>query len=144
MNMDWDDICADVIAYFSEVPDELTDIARELDCYNNFLADNDEVNEYMDYLDDMYWDRALDLINDGLYGHDEEGGDFNLDREYFYYDAYGRLVSTDDHYQSDNYTCYLDDDFVKDLYEYREELEDYLPRYIYRLFKYWKSSGEEE
>lgn len=141
MSMDWDDICADVIEYFKEVPEEFIEVARDLDGYDSILTDNEEVNDYMEYLDDVYYERALDLIHDGLYGNDEDGGNFNLDREYFYYNGYGNLVSTDTYYNSDGdyYTDYLDEDVVRDLYEYRDSLD--LPRYIVRLFDYWESAS---
>jgi hypothetical protein len=139
MNTEWNDICEDAIEYFKERPDDLTEAIRELDYCNNFLVDRDEVNEEMDYLSDMYYDRPLDLIRDAINGYSSHGGDFDLDQDYFYYDSYGWLVSIDEKYNSDEYSYYLDDDLIDEMYRYRDELWDYLPKVIVKLFKYWES-----
>lgn len=97
---------------------------EELDSYNGYL-DNDRyyyMEDLMNYIDTS--DLWNNLIYRMFYGRDndsyitdssgnKEYQQFNPNRDYFYYDVYGNLVSSD--YK--DYSNYFDDDFIDDLLE---------------------------
>jgi hypothetical protein len=95
---------------------------EELDSYNGYLGDNRYYS--MDELNELYYGaEPLELLQRAFYGRDtdyyinEYGrkiyGEFNPNREYFTYNGYGNLVSSD--YKDYNYL--LDDYFIYKLIE---------------------------
>lgn len=98
---------------------------EELDSYNGYLGD-DRYYE-MDLIDEFYNNtNPLELLERAYFGRDDDTwttdhngdktyGEFNPNREYFYYNGYGNLVSSD--YK--DYSCHLDNYFIDAL------LEDY-------------------
>lgn len=97
---------------------------EELDYYNGYLGDNRYYPmEYLtDYIDTS--DLWNSLIYRMFYGRDDdcyitnsqgekEYQQFNPNREYYYYSAYGNLISSD--YK--DYSDYLDDYFIDSLLE---------------------------
>lgn len=95
---------------------------EELDSYNGYLGDNRYYS--MDELNAFYSDaEPLELLQRAFYGHDadyyfdEYGrkiyGEFNPNREYFTYNGYGNLISSD--YK--DYSYLLDDYFIYKLIE---------------------------
>ena len=105
-----------LIDYFKENEDAFIEAIEELDSYNGYLGD-DRYYE-MEYLNEFYFDtEPLDILYRAFYGHDEDTStedrhtEFNPNREYFRYNGYGNLVSTD--YK--DYSDRLDDWFIQNL-----------------------------
>lgn len=65
----------------------------------------------------MFYGRDDDCYITNSQG-EKEYSQFNPNREYYYYDGYGNLVSSDDK----DYSNYLDDYFIDDLLENRSYL----------------------
>lgn len=107
-----------LLNYYKEHEDDFNHDIEELDSWNGYLGD--ERAEPMEYLDEFYqgtW--PTEILTCAFYGHDddtwnEENGDygeFNPNRDYFYFNAYGNLVSTD--YK--DYIRFLDEYFVQEI-----------------------------
>lgn len=95
---------------------------EELDSYNGYLGDDryyfmEDLTNYIDTSD--LWNSLIYHI---FYGRDDdcyitnsqgkkEYSQFNPNREYYYYDAYGNLVSSDDK----DYSTYLNNYFIDEL-----------------------------
>lgn len=118
-------ITSDIINYFEENEDIFEECIEELDNYNGYLCDDRYYN--MDELDEYCSDtKPSDLLARAFYGHDAEVwhtdahgeriyGAFNPNREYFYYNGYGNLVSCD--YK--DYSDKLDEYFINELIDNR-------------------------
>ena len=101
---------------------------EELDSYNGYL--NDDRYYSMDELNDLYsGTEPLELLQRAFFGWDEDTwstdssgnktyGEFNPNREYFTYNGYGNLVSSN--YK--DYSYFLDDYFIDSLIENAEYL----------------------
>ena len=101
---------------------------EELDSYNGYL--NDSRYYDMELLSEFYHGvDAIELLNRAYFGYDadswntnahgeREHAAFNPNREYFSYNGYGNLVSSD--YK--DYSCYLDNYFIDSLIENQEHL----------------------
>lgn len=116
-----------------EIRKELKDLFRdneelfnetieELDAYNGYLGDNRYfyMEDLTDYINTS--DLWSSLIYRMFYGRDDDSfylnssdnkvyGKFNPNRDYFYFDAYGNLISSN--YK--NYSYYLDSFFIDEL-----------------------------
>lgn len=101
---------------------------EELDSYNGYLGDNryysmDELNEFysgtepLEILQRAYFGRDNDTWSTDSIGNKIDG-EFNPNREYFTYNGYGNLVSSD--YK--DYSYLLDDYFISELIENAEYL----------------------
>lgn len=124
-----EEVTAAIIEYFEKNGDIFTDCIEELDSYNGYLGDDRYYS--MDELDEFYRDSdPLEILRRAYYGRDDDTwttdsngdrtyGEFNPNREYFYYNGYGNLVSSDYKDYSallDNWTieamsenrCYID------------------------------------
>lgn len=124
-----EEVTADIIKYFQDNEDVFNDCMEELDGYNGYLGDNRYY--LMDELDEFYRDSdPLEILRRAYYGRDDNTwttdssdnktyGEFNPNRDYFYYNGYGNLVSSDykDYFHLlDNYAieamnenrCYID------------------------------------
>ena len=118
-----------IIAYFEENTDIFNDCIEELDSYNGYLGDNRYYS--MDELDDFYsTTKPLEILRRAFYGHDEdtyhtdsygnrEYGEFNPNREYFAFNGYGNLVSSD--YR--DYSEYIDRYAVEEMAENRHYID---------------------
>lgn len=112
-----------ILEYFEENAADFTQVIEELDCYCGYLGD-DRVED-MEYLDDIFCDtKPTDILYRAFYGYDSDTwtedahgektyGEFNPNRNYFYFNGYGNLVSTDEK----DYSNYLDMYFVDKLIE---------------------------
>lgn len=101
---------------------------EELDIYNGYLNGNRYYS--MDELNEFYSDtEPLELLQRAYFGRDNDTwttdssgnktyGEFNPNREYFTYNGYGNLVSSD--YK--DYSHLLDNYFIDDLIENAEYL----------------------
>lgn len=103
-----------IIAYLKNDEDLFNSCMEELDSYNGYLGD-DRYYE-MEMLNDLYYGaEPLEILRRAYFGRDDDTwttdsrgdrvyGEFNPNREYFYYNGYGNLVSSD--YK--DYTGHLD------------------------------------
>ena len=103
-----------IIDFFRENDELFNACIEELDSYNGYLGD-DRYYE-MEMLNEFYRGTdPLELLERVYYGRDDDTwttdasgnktyGEFNPNREYFYYNGYGNLVSSD--YK--DYSAHLD------------------------------------
>ena len=100
-----EEITADIIAYFKNNEEIFNDCIEELDNFNGYLGENRYY--FMDNLDEIYRDELpTEILCRAYYGRDNDTwttdsngdkiyGEFNPNRDYFYYNGYGNLVSAD-------------------------------------------------
>ena len=134
-----------IMEYYENNEEEWNDTAEELDSYNGFLGDDRYYS--MDEIDEIYNDYpASEVLERAFFGHDEENwhtngygekeyGPFNPNREYFKYNGYGNLVSTD----HKDYTDRLDHWAVAQVIENAESIN--LPDEVQEIID---NIGEEE
>ena len=114
-----------IIIYFKEHEELFNDCIEELDSYNGYLGDD---RYYcMDELDELYnGTEPSEILFRAYYGHDDDTyttdasdnktyGEFNPNREYFYFNGYGNLVSSD--YK--DYSAHLDEWAIEAMSENR-------------------------
>lgn len=118
-----------IIAYFEENKELFNSCIEELDSYNGYLSDNRYYD--MEELDVLFCDTpAIDLLNRAFFGHDEdtyttdsrgdrEHGRFNPNRDYFTFNGYGNLVSSN--YK--DYSGFLDTYTVESMAENRSYID---------------------
>jgi hypothetical protein len=118
-----------ILEYFTENESTFNECIEELDSYNGYLSDSryfsmDELNEHFNGQD------PIEVLYRAFYGHDADTwttdntgnktyGEFNPNRDYFTYNGYGNLVSSD--YK--DYTPLLDEYFIQDLIENRYHID---------------------
>lgn len=126
-----------IINYFEENENDFITTIEELDSYNGYLGDDRYYD--MEELDEFYsGTEATEILRRAFYGYDSETwttdangnkeyGAFNPNRNYFYYNGYGNLVSAD--YK--DYSYKLDEWFVDaiidnagQLYEIPDEVQE--------------------
>lgn len=118
-----------IIDYFNKHESVFNDAVEELDNYNGYLGDD---RYYcMDELDDYFSSQhATDILYRAFYGYDaetshtdahgeKEYGPFNPNRDYFYFNGYGNLVSADYKDYSDRIDKYA----VMEMLEYRDQID---------------------
>ena len=117
-----------IIEFFENNEETFNECIEELDGYNGYLGD-DRYWE-MEYLNELYNDaEPMELLYRAFYGHDDDiyttdssgnrtYGEFNPNREYFKYNGYGNLVSTD--YK--DYSDKLDTYFIDSLLEHKNDI----------------------
>lgn len=105
-----------LLSYYQNNEDDFNHDIEELDYWNGYLGDERVVD--MDFLDDFYQDtEPTEILRRAFYGYDdtyaksEQRAPFNPNRDYFYFNAYGNLVSTDER----DYSSFLDDYSVKEI-----------------------------
>jgi hypothetical protein len=115
-----------IIAYFEENEDVFNAAIEELDSYNGYLGD-DRYYE-MEYLNEFYNStEPLELLQRAYFGRDDDTwttdgsgkktyGEFNPNRDYFYYNGYGNLVSSD--YK--DYSAFLDHHAIESMNENKQ------------------------
>ena len=118
-----------IIAYFESDTDLFNSCMEELDIYNGYLGD-DRCYE-MEMLNNLYCgSEPLEILRRAFFGRDDDTwtadsrgcrtyGEFNPNREYFYYNGYGNLVSSD--YK--DYTGYLDKYAIEAMSENRAYID---------------------
>jgi len=116
-----DTIIEKIIDFFKENEELFNSCIEELDGYNGFLGDNRYYP--MEELNELYRDtEPLEMLYRVFYGRDDDTwttdahgkksyGEFNPNRDYFYYNGYGNLVSSD--YK--DYSAYLDHYVIEDM-----------------------------
>ena len=117
-----------IIEFFEDNEEVFISCIEDLDSYNGYLGDDRMY--YMEDLDELYCEvSAVEVLTRAFYGHDaetwhtdshgeKEYGAFNPNREFFYFNGYGNLVSCD--YK--DYSDHLDHYFVENLAKYRKEI----------------------
>ena len=122
-------ITDEIIAYFQDHEDIYNEAAEELDAYNGYLGDDRYYS--MDELDDLYnGTEPTEILYRAFYGRDEdvwttdasgnrEYGPFNPNREYFKYNGYGNLVSSN--YK--DYSMLLDRYIIESMLENRDYID---------------------
>lgn len=120
-----DQIAAEIVEFFKVSNDALTECIEELDDYNGYLNDDRHYDMYM--LNDVFsGTEPSEILRRAFYGHDAETwttdscgyrkyGAFNPNREYFHFDGYGNLVSSD----CKDYSAFNDKYLVRELSEHR-------------------------
>ena len=100
-----ENVIADIIQYFKENEDVFNDCVEELDGYNGYLGDDRYCS--MEELNDIYAEKEpQEILFRAFYGfdadswHTDSSGNkiyevFNPNRDYFYFNGYGNLVSSD-------------------------------------------------
>jgi hypothetical protein len=117
-----------IIEYFENNEDVFNELIEELDGWNGYL--NDDRYYDMETLNEFYNGiEPLELLYRVFYGHDEDNyttdssgnksyAEFNPNREFFKYNAYGNLVSSN--YK--DYSALLDPYLIESLSENRQYL----------------------
>lgn len=107
-----------LLAYYKENTEDFNHDIEELDDYNGYLCDDRYFS--MEELDDLYQGfDPLTLLRLAFYGYDEDNStleknaQFNPNRDYFYINGLGNLVSTD----QQDYSDFLNEDFVEEIIE---------------------------
>lgn len=120
--------------YFEENEEEFNEAIEELDSYNGYLNDDRYYSMYD--LDELYHDTdASEILARAFYGYDEMYTDkdgnhtepFNPNREYFRYNGYGNLVSTDCKDYSDHLDSYFVENYIDNaaqLYNVPDEVQE--------------------
>lgn len=118
-----------IIEFFNENEDLFNSCMEELDSYNGYLGDDRYYS--MDELDEFYnGTEPLEIFRRAYYGRDDDTyttdsngnrtyGEFNPNRDYFYYNGYGNLVSSD--YK--DYTAHLDEYAIEAMSENRPYID---------------------
>ena len=136
------DLVAKLYNHFKENEDDFNDSIEELDSYNGYLGDDryysmDELYELNPVSSQDDFDGLMNRI---YYGHDDDNGDgsaFCPNRNYFYYNGYGNLVSSD--YK--DYTDKLDDYFIDELIENYNSLT--LPDGVEEIFEEYENQDDD-
>ena len=120
--MERTDIIDEIIELLESDEELLIEAVEQLDDWNGFL----DYNRYfdMELLEDVLYSRdVIDTLNMAYFGRDEDSwneySSFNPNRNYFRFNGYGNLVSSD----HKEYSSFLTEDFIQDLYENRYKLE---------------------
>lgn len=117
-----------LLNYYKEHEEDFNHDIEELDSWNGILGDNRI--EDMDILNEIYQGTEVtEILRRAYFGHDDDSwhdengekvyGEFNPNRDYFYFNAYGNLISTD--YK--DYSDYLDLDYVQDIVDNKCHLD---------------------
>lgn len=121
-------VIADIIQYFKENEDVFNDCVEELDSYNGYLGDDRYYS--MEDLNDLYsGQEPQEILSRAFYGfdanswHTDSSGNkiyeaFNPNRDYFYFNGYGNLVSSD--YK--DYSDKLDEYAIEEMSENRSDI----------------------
>lgn len=118
-----------IIEFFEGNEDLFNSCIEELDSYNGYL--NDDRYYEMEMLDEFYHGtEPLEILRRAYFGRDNDTwttdssgnkiyGEFNPNRDYFTYNGYGNLVSTD--YK--DYSAHLDEYAIEAMSENRSYID---------------------
>ena len=114
-----------IIEFFKANEEIFNACIEDLDYYNGFL--NDDRYYSMDELNELYYGQdPIEILYRAYYGRDDDTwhydshgekiyGEFNPNREYFYFNGYGNLISSN--YK--DYSAHLDEYLINELSENR-------------------------
>ena len=118
-----------IINYFGDHEEIFNNCIEELDGYNGYL--NDDRYYLMEELNDMFHGSdPIEILQRAYFGRDADTwttdgsgnktyGEFNPMREYFYFNGYGNLVSSD--YK--DYNAHLDHYAIESMCENRQYID---------------------
>lgn len=118
-----------IIEFFEKNEELFNSCIEELDSYNGYL--NDDRYYEMEMLDEFYHGtEPLEILRRAYFGRDNDTwttdssgnkiyGEFNPNRDYFTYNGYGNLVSTD--YK--DYSAHLDEYAIEAMSENRSYID---------------------
>lgn len=105
-----------ILNYLKENEEEFNQLIMDLNSWNGYLGEN--VYYDMEELNDFYCNtEPLEILRRAFYGYDEDTStpdnhtEFNPNRNYFTFNVYGNLVSSD----YIDYSAYCDKWFVVDM-----------------------------
>ena len=127
--MEWDKLVDLAIEYFEDHDEEYIVTIEDLDSWSGIL----DYHRYRSMYDSNYYfeGRTPTEIIESVNSY------FNTNDEYFYEDSWGEIYSSNEI----DYSDYLEEDFITDLYDHRDRIE--LPTYIEKLFNAY-DNGEED
>ena len=113
----------ELMNYYRENMEDFANDIEQLDDWTGCLYDDkfhpmEELNEFFSN------EKPDEIIRRAFYGYDEpytkdeQREPFNPNRDYFYFNGYGNLVSINQR----DYTDYLDNDFIQDIIDNRYNL----------------------
>jgi hypothetical protein len=114
-----------IIEYFTDNEEIFNQCIEELDAYNGYL--NDDRYYEMEMLNEFYSStNPIELLQRAYFGRDDDTwttdaagnktyGEFNPNRDYFYYNGYGNLISSD--YK--DYSAHLDEYAIESMLDNR-------------------------
>ena len=126
--MDRSEAVKNIIEYFEGHEDIFNECIEDLDAWNGHIGDDRYY--YMEELGEIYSGvEPEEILRRAFYGYDaetwhtdaygdKEYGAFNPNRDYFYFNGYGNLVSAD----FKDYSSFLDENTVAEMAEYRHRL----------------------
>jgi hypothetical protein len=117
-----------IIAYFEDNNEIFNECIAELDSYNGYLGDNRYYE--MELLNEIFSENEpLEILNRAFFGHDEDDwhtdgsgnkiySEFNPNKDYFKFNGYGNLISTN----YPDYSDYIDEYVIEEMSENRREI----------------------
>ena len=117
----------ELMNYYQQNEDDFNNDIEELDSWNGILGD--ERIAPMEELDEIYHEQDVtEMMRRAYYGYDDDSwheengekvyGPFCPNREYFYFNGYGNLVSTD----FKDYSDFLNEDTIQDIIDHEGNL----------------------
>lgn len=118
-----------IIAYFENNEELFNSCIEELDSYNGYLGDSRYYE--MELLNEFYTGTdPIEILQRAYFGRDDDSwhtdsrgkkeySEFNPNRDYFYYNGYGNLISSD--YK--DYSAHLDHYAIEDMSENRQYID---------------------
>lgn len=125
----YDEAVESLMEYFTVNEEDFNEAIEALDSWNGYLGDDRYYS--MDELDEIYsGTEPTEILYRAFYGHDDDSyttdsrgdreyGQFNPNRNYFYFNGYGNLVSAD--YK--DYSDKLDDYAIREMIDNRDEID---------------------
>ena len=113
----------ELLAYYKENMEDFNNDIEELDSWNGCLYDDkcfpmEELNEIYQCTEPLEILRRAFYGYDEPYTKDEQRKPFNPNRNYFYFNGYGNLVSINEK----DYSSYLEQSFIQDIIDNRYNL----------------------
>ena len=136
-----EEIVNDILGYLRDNEDDFVELMEELDSWSRYLGDDRWCD--MDELNEFYaGSEPIEILNRAYFGRDNDSwtidrhgekryDSFNPNRDYFSFDGYGNLVSSD--YR--DYSNYLTATTVLDAFDVRDKIccSDELNRFFDEL-----------
>lgn len=124
-----EEIIEEIIDFFKEETETFNNCIEELDNYNGYLGDRRYYE--MEYLNEFFADyEPTEILCRTYYGGDEDTaiktedgtkryGEFNPMREFFYFNGYGNLISSN----FKNYEDFIEPYTIMEISKNREEID---------------------
>ena len=124
-----EEVIKEIIDFFKENTETFNNCIEELDNYNGYLGDRRYYE--MEYINEFFADcEPIEIICRTYYGGDEDSaiitedgtkryGEFNPMREFFYFNGYGNLISSN----FKNYEDFIEPYTIMEISRNREEID---------------------